>query len=185
MKFVVAALQVLLCLVPLTVVAQDSKPFYEEFWDDTVGSTRETLRDGDWQYILPIRTYHMPFSYTREQLDDQNNNPLPGFGIGRGRQTASGNWSGIYAMGFRDSWDKPSWLLAYNYNWVHHTQYARFGWGASMGFMSRNDYFGYAPFPYILPTFSVGSGRATLEATYVPGVKQGTGNVLFVWLRIQ
>ncbi|PAT00140.1 MAG: hypothetical protein BSR46_04430 [Candidatus Dactylopiibacterium carminicum] len=182
MKFVVVVLQMLSCLLPLAVSAQ-TKPFYEELWDDTVGRTRETLDEGDWHFLLSARTYHMPFAYSKEQLDDQNNNPLPGFGFARGRYLENGNWSGIYALGFRDSWSKPSYLLGYNYNWVTQTEYARFGWGASMGLMTRNDYFNYFPFPYVLPTFSVGKGRVTLEASYVPALKRGTGNVAFFWLR--
>ncbi|MDQ7988967.1 MAG: hypothetical protein REI09_04965 [Candidatus Dactylopiibacterium sp.] len=184
MKSVWKAAQVLCCLLPLGVAAH-TRPFYQAFWDDTVGRTQETLAEGDTQFLLSARTYHMPFAYSQEQLDDQNNNPLPGFGLGRGRYLENGNWSGIYAMGLRDSWGKPSYLLAYNYNWVRHGERLNWGWGASMGLMTRNDYFDYFPFPYLLPTFSVGGTRVTLEASYVPGFKKGTGNVAFFWLRFQ
>lgn len=166
--------------------ATAGKPFYREFWDDTIGSTSDTANNGDWNVYVPLRTYHMHFAYSKTQRSDQNNNPMPGIGIGRGRYLENGNWTSIYAMEFHDSWDKPSWMAGYNYNWVWKTDSGiRYGWGATAGLMMRNDYYGYAPFPFILPTFQVGKGHVTLEATYVPGFKHGTGNVAFFWLRIQ
>ena len=165
---------------------EPTKPFYREFWDDTVGSTSDLVKNGDWNVLIPLRMYHMPFAYSKEQRADQNNNPMPGIGIGRGKYLANGNWAGVYAMEFHESYDKPEWHLAYNYNWLWKTEGGiRYGWGATAGLMMRNDYANYTPLPFILPTFHLGYGRVSLEAAYVPGIKKGTANVALFWLRIQ
>lgn len=161
------------------------QPFYSELWDGTVGSTSDLWKNGEWGLIVPAWTVHMRFAYSKEQRNDQNNNPMPGIGVSKGKYLPNGNWHGLYAMGSRDSWDKPQWMLGYNYNWMWRSGDVRYGWGAVTGLMMRNDYFSYAPFPFILPSFQVNYKRVALEATYVPGIKRGTGNVAFFWLRIQ
>jgi lipid IVA palmitoyltransferase len=184
-------LALLLMACPLWAIAQSTtegqgKPFYRGLWDETVGSTTTTLRDGDWNVFIPLQTYHMPFAYSKEQRDEQNNNPMPGFGIGRSRDLKNGNSTAIYALEFHDSYDKPEWHLGYNYNWLWRTEGGiRYGLGATFGLMMRADYASYTPLPFILPVFHVGMGRVSLEASYVPGVKKGTANVAFFWLRIQ
>jgi palmitoyl transferase len=183
------ALAALLLSCPLWVLAQSepvaNKPFYREFWDETFASTSKTLKEGEWSVIVPARTYHMHFAYTEEQRAKQNDNPMPGIGIERGRYLENGDWSSIYAMEFQDSYDKPEWHLAYEYDWLWKTGGGvRYGLGATAGLMMRADYANYTPLPFILPTFHLGWNRVSLEATYVPGAKKGTGNVAFFWLKI-
>ncbi|GAA5171626.1 hypothetical protein [Viridibacterium curvum] len=163
----------------------NDKPFYREFYDDTFGSTSKLWKEGDWGLMLPAWTVHMRFAYTKEQRNDQNNNPHPAFGINKGMYMPSGNWSSLYAMEFQDSWDKPSWMAGYNYNWIWREGNLRWGVGAVMGLMMRNDYFSYAPFPFILPSFQVGYKWVSIESAYVPGIKKGTGNVALLLLRLQ
>ena len=187
MRRLIAAM---LVACPLWSVAQTTdtpnKRFYREFWDDTIGSTSDIIKNGDWNVYVPVQTYHMHFAYSKEQRNDQNNNPMPGIGIGRGKYLENGNWTGIYAMEFKESWDKPEWHLAYNYNWLWKTDAGiRYGLGASAGLMMRADYASYTPLPFILPTFQIGYKHVSLEATYVPGFKHGTGNVAFFWLKFQ
>ncbi|MCL2657487.1 MAG: phospholipid:lipid A palmitoyltransferase [Betaproteobacteria bacterium] len=161
-------------------------PWYASAWNTAVARTTDIVTNGGWDFYQPVRTYHMPFAYTAEQRDRYNDVPLPGFGIGRGKFLDNGNWEGIYAMGFRDSNSKPSWMAGYAYRWLWDAPSinAHYGVGATAFLMSREDYFDYFPFPAILPMVTLGFRNVSFEATYVPG-KRGNGNVLFMWLKLE
>lgn len=63
--------------------------------------------NGALEFYLPLKTYHSRSTYSQEQIDSYQENPL-GFGIGRGLYNEKGNWEGVFAMAFQDSHFKPS-----------------------------------------------------------------------------
>ncbi|MBM3348356.1 MAG: lipid IV(A) palmitoyltransferase PagP [Betaproteobacteria bacterium] len=152
---------------------------------DSVKSKVETIwAQGDVVGYLPLYTYHMPYAYPPEKLDQYTDIPL-GLGIGKGLYNNRGNWEGLYAMAFRDShgvyqymagygWI-PTWKLSTNGNW-------RVGAGATVFMMSRQDIFNYIPFPGLLPVGSLGYKNLSLQTSFVPG-GDGFGNVLFTWAK--
>jgi len=70
---------------------------------DSVKSRVETIwNEGDVVGYLPLYTYHMPYAYPPEKIDQYTSIPL-GLGIGKGLYNNRGNWEGLYAMSFKDS----------------------------------------------------------------------------------
>ena len=142
---------------------------------------RDTWREGDIEAYVPFWSYHLPFAYTPEQRTQYVEYPA-GFGLGKGRYNNSGNWEGIYAMGFRDSHGDPSYMVGYGWipTWNIGRSEVKAGIGLTGFFMSRRDYFGGIPFPGVLPIASIGYKNLSAQAAYIPG-GQGYGNVLFMW----
>jgi hypothetical protein len=148
-------------------------------WFDTAtDELAQTYREGSGELYVPTYTWHLPFAYTREKINQYQNLPL-GLGYGRGRYDEKGNFHGVYAMGFQDSHFKPEWLLGYNWKtyWSLGSE-AKFGLGYTVGLTTRADYSHYLPVPLIFPVGSLEHRRLSLEAAYVPGGK-GNGNVVF------
>ncbi len=185
------ALAGLLCAlaVSTTVRAEEpaaGAPFYQRWWNTAVDETTDLATTGDWNIFLPTKTYHLPMAYTAEQRNRYNESPMPAFGFGRGKYTENGNWRGLYAMGFRDSNDKPSWMAGYQYAWLWdmpRLEGAYYGLGVTAFIMGREDYGHYTPFPAALPTFTLGFKKVALETAFVPGGK-GNGNVFFIWFKL-
>lgn len=152
---------------------------------DSVKSRVETIwNEGDVVGYLPLYTYHMPYAYPPEKIDQYTSIPL-GLGIGKGLYNNRGNWEGLYAMSFKDShgvyqymagygW-VPTWNLSANRNW-------KAGAGATVFMMSRQDIFNYIPFPGLLPVGSLSYKNASLQTSFIPG-GDGFGNVLFTWAK--
>jgi hypothetical protein len=154
-----------------------STPWYSTAWTHV----KDTWREGDIEAYVPFLSYHLPFAYTAEKRAEYNEFPA-GFGIGKGRYNKSGNWEGMYAMGFRDSHGDPSYMVGYGWvpTWNIGKSEVKAGVGLTGFLMSRKDYFGGVPFPGVLPVASIGYKNLTAQAAYIPG-GQGYGNVLFVW----
>lgn len=154
-----------------------SSPWYATAWTHV----QETWRQGDVEAYVPFLSYHLPFAYTAQQRAEYNEYPA-GFGLGKGRYNKSGNWEGMYAMGFRDSHGDPSYMLGYGWipTWNIGKSEVKAGVGLTGFLMSRKDYFGGIPFPGVLPIASIGYKNLTAQAAYIPGGK-GYGNVLFMW----
>jgi hypothetical protein len=152
------------------------------FFDRARTEVTDTYRLGTTEYYATFRTWHMPWAYTKEQIDRYQGWP-PGFGIGRGRFDDKGNWHGVYAMGFQDSHFKPEWIAGYG--WKTYWQApgdVRLGLGYTAGLTARTDIARYTPVPILLPIVSADYGRLSVEGTYVPGGK-GYGNVMTLWLK--
>lgn len=169
--------------LPEQAVAQSSgdKSWLSSTWDTAWDHAKTTWREGDYELYVPLYTYHMPWAYTQEQLNSYTEYP-GGIGLGKGRYNASGNWEGMYAMGFRDSHGDPSFMVGYGWipTWNVGKSEVRVGVGLTGFLMSRNDYFGGIPFPGILPVASLSYSNLALQAAYVPGGKNN-GNVFFIW----
>ena len=134
---------------------------------------------------VPFHAWHNRLFYDREHLNKYNEHAW-GFGLGMSHYNAEHTWSGIYAMGFKDS---NSYLETYfgyarQWNWTagSHDEW-RAGIGYTLGLTQRHEY-AYIPVPLPLPLIGVGYKRLNLQAAYVPGIKND-GNVLFIFSRFE
>lgn len=144
----------------------------------------DIITKGGWELYFPIYTYHMPYAYTETLLRSYNDSPW-GAGIGRGRYNEAGNWEGLFVMEFADSHAKPEYQGGYAWLKTWHpfkNKDARTGLGYTAFITARSDYWGYRPFPGILPVAGIGWKKVDLQSTFVPGLKNN-GNVLFTWLK--
>jgi len=175
-----ASLTIPACPALATQDTQESG-WISQAWNTATEHVSTTWDKGDIELYLPIYTWHLPFAYTPDQRSSYTEIP-GGFGLGKGRYNDSGNWEGIYAMGFRDSHGDPSFMLGYGWipTWNVSDTDVKVGVGLTAFFMSRQDYFGGFPFPAVLPIASASYRNLSLQAAYVPGGK-GNGNVLFIW----
>lgn len=155
--------------------AEDADKGWYQTAKDNVSNTWE---QGSHELLIPTYTWHLPFAYTQEKIDQYQNYPY-GLGYGRGRIDDKGNYHGVFAMGFQDSHFKPEWMLGYVWKtyWMLGSE-TKAGLGFVTGLTARSDYSRYLPIPFILPAASIEYGRLSLEAAYVPG-GEGNGNVVF------
>ena len=170
----IAAAIATIAAVPAHASTNDQKGFFEDAWD----SLKLTYDEGAPELLIPTYTWHLPFAYTREKINQYQNFPY-GLGYGRGRYDEKGNYHGVYAMGFQDSHFKPEWLVGYA--WKTYWRLGgeiKGGLGFTVGVTTRADYSHYMPVPLIFPVGSIESGRWSLDVAYVPGGK-GNGNVMF------
>lgn len=134
-------------------------------------------------FYLPLYTWHNRLTYDQEKIDKYNENPW-GFGYGVSRYDRDGDWHGLYAMAFKDSNDYMQTIFGYVYQKMWNLDDAE-NWHAGAGFTlsltQRHEYY-YIPVPLPLPVAGLTYKDFSLQAAYVPGVKND-GNVLFTWLR--
>jgi palmitoyl transferase len=177
-RFIVLAL---MCLTTSKVNAQTAS----EWFQNTTTHLESIWDKGSNELYVPLYTYHMPYAYSQEKIDQYTEYPM-GIGFGRGLINESGNWEGIYGMTFKDShgiyqymvgygWI-PMWDIGKNSDW-------KYGVGVTAFIMSRQDIMNYIPFPGVLPVASISYKNISLQAAYVPG-GQNVGNVLFSWAKI-
>ena len=151
-------------------------------WDQAVSHVSATWEDGDWEAYVPVWTHHMRFHYDQERIDGYTEYPA-GIGLGKGRYNDSGNYEGMYAMGFLDSHGDPSYMAGYAWvpTWPIGQSEVKAGIGLTGFLMSRQDYYRGVPFPGVLPVASVSYKNLAIQGAYVPGFSRNSGNVLFVW----
>lgn len=151
-------------------------------WDQAVSHVSDTWQEGDVEVYVPVWTHHMRWHYDKELTDGYNEFPA-GIGIGKGRYNASGNWEGMYAMGFLDSNSNPSFMADYGWipTWRLGQTQIKAGIGVTGFLMSRQTYLDGVPFPGVLPVAAISYKNLAIQATYIPGWEQNNGNVLFVW----
>jgi len=156
---------------------QRDEAWYERSWN----AVAKAYHQGSPELYVPLVTYHVRSAYSQEKIDSFNETPY-GLGVGRGYyDNDTGNYHGVYAMGFQDSHSKPEWMLGYSWKamWGE-SQGWRTGLGYTAFLTARSDIANYFPFPGILPVASVSYKNLSLEGTYVPG-GSGNGNVFFLW----
>lgn len=134
---------------------------------------------------IPAITWHARFAYDKEKTDRYNERPWGG-GFGLSRWDEKGNWHGLYAMAFKDSWNK--WEPIAGYGWESTwrplaDENFHLGLGFTAGVTARDNW-NYIPLPVLLPLASVGYGPVTFQMTYIPGT-YNNGNVYFAWMRFQ
>jgi len=174
------------CTALFVGTAQAEPPSSEEgkgWLERTTTSLKETWNEGTPEVYVPVFTWHLPWAYTRQQIDEYNNFPV-GLGLGRGRYTEDGDWHGFYAMGFQDSHSKPQYQVGYGYKtfWPVSGDF-KAGIGYTVFIGARANWNDYTPFPAVLPIISLEyAKKVSLDAAYVPG-GNGNGNVLFIWTK--
>ena len=139
----------------------------------------------DYDIYVPFHAWHNRLFYDREHLDKYNEEAW-GFGLGISHYDNDDNWSGLYAMGFKDSnyYLETYFGYAYQWNWTYGDEHQwRAGAGYTLGLTQRHEY-SYIPVPLPLPLVGVGYRNFNLQAAYVPGIKND-GNVLFIFSRFQ
>ena len=148
------------------------KSMFGKIWDPVA----QAYDKGALELYLPLVTYHVRSSYTKEQIDSYNERPL-GLGVGRGYYNEKGNWEGVYFIGFQDSHSKPEYHLGYGWKtfWYPASD-LRVGLGFTAFVFTRSDIAHYTPLPGILPLAMVGYKNFSLETSYVPG-----SNVFFLY----
>lgn len=155
--------------------------WWEGFKQD-VNQTWEEPQNYD--LYLPVLSWHNRLTYEREKTKDYNEMPWGG-GFGVSRYNEQGDWSTLYAMMFKDSHSKWQPIIGYGWEkgwYLDENRDFRLGFGYTAGITARDDFANYVPLPIILPLFSAGYQRVTVQFTYIPGT-WNNGNVLFAWLR--
>ncbi len=135
-------------------------------------------------FYLPVITWHNRYMYDDEHLHRYNERPW-GAGVGISRYDREGNWHGLYAMAFKDSFNRWEPFIGYarEYQWApFDARDFRLGAGFTLGVTARDNW-RYIPFPALLPLASVSYRRVTFQATYIPGT-YNNGNVFFGWFRV-
>ncbi|MBU9848191.1 lipid IV(A) palmitoyltransferase PagP [Rahnella ecdela] len=133
--------------------------------------------------FLPVLTRHNRHTHSKKQIEGYNEHPWGG-GYGISRYDEKGNWHALYAMAFKDSFNKWEPVAGYGYEKIWQPlddKEFRLGVGYIAAVSARDNY-DYVPFPMVLPLVSAGYSRLTFQATYVPGTST-KGNVLFGWFR--
>ncbi len=158
--------------------SQVQPSWWEYVWDPVANA----YNNGTLEFYLPFKTYHSRSTYTQEQIDSYQENPL-GFGVGRGLYNEKGNWEGVLALAFQDSHSKPSYTAGYQWRSIWRpAEDFRVGLGYMAGLMARSDVANYVPFPVAFPVASVAYKNLNIEGAYIPKVGD-KGNVLFFWAK--
>lgn len=175
-------LSVLILCLSLALPARAACDPGEGTWDTLCRELSDTWTQGRQEVYLPFRAHHLRYAYTREKIDSYREDAW-GLGYGRSRYDADGNWQGWYGMVFLDSHSKAQPIVGYGYQWVWGPpQGLHAGVGYTVLVTARADVGNYMPLPGILPIASVSYGRASLNATFLPG-GTGYGNIIFLWGR--
>jgi palmitoyl transferase len=186
----------LCCIAPLLLAgllpgaaaaAADAMALPENPFRTGIESASDEPRDLHWDVYMSGYAYHDRDTYTRKQLNKMNENTWGG-GLGRTLRNASGNDESLYAVGIRDSNNRPQWMAGYAYQWVFPVVSKKFEVGAGLTglLIRRHDWYDGRPFPAILPVASIGTRNAQLVATYVPhlSMRQAKGNIVLLMLRM-
>jgi palmitoyl transferase len=163
------------------VSSQDNN---EGLWSSFKNNITETWKAPQNQDLfLPVLTRHNRHTHSKKQIEGYNEHPWGG-GYGISRYDEKGNWHALYAMAFKDSFNKWEPVAGYGYEKIWQPlddKEFRLGAGYIAAVSARDNY-DYVPFPMVLPLVSAGYSRLTFQATYVPGTST-KGNVLFGWFR--
>ncbi len=154
----------------------------EEFSQNFLKDVKTIWYDGDYDAYIPFYAWHNRLAYDDEHIHKYNEQAL-GFGLGKSHYDEKGNWSGLYAFGFKDSnsYLETVFGYAYMYNWDLSENW-HVGLGYTLGFTQRHEY-SYIPVPMPLPLAEINYKRMmSLQMAYVPGLKNW-GNVALLWVR--
>jgi palmitoyl transferase len=169
--------------VVLFLMVGNAKADLSSYWETLKQDVSSTYTDGRFSLMIPYLTWHNRAFYDQEHLDKYNEEPW-GLGVGLSRYEGV-DWHGLYAMAFKDSNDYVETFFGYafikNYAFDEAENW-RAGIGYTLGITQRHEY-SYIPVPLPLPLASLTYRKVSVNAAYVPGIKND-GNVLFSWFRI-
>jgi len=178
-------LKELLTAVVLMMLSVEAKAGVLAEWTDfIINDSKEIWEKHDYDIYVPFYAWHNRLTYDREHIKKYNENPWGG-GLGISHYNDEGTWSGLYAMGFKDS---NSYLETYfgyarQWNWyAGESNQWHAGVGYALGLTQRHEY-SYIPIPLPLPMVGAGYRNLEVHGAYVPGIKND-GNVLFMFARI-
>ena len=143
----------------------------------------QTWSEGDVNLFVPAYTWHNRFTYDRERVRNYNEHPW-GAGLGLSIVDEGGDSHLLFLMAFQDSWSEIQPYGGYGYfkNWYFDSNNdLRIGVGISLGITAREQY-SYIPFPLPAPIFGIGYKQFSVEAAYIPGLRNNM-NFFFTWLR--
>ncbi|MBO5038935.1 MAG: lipid IV(A) palmitoyltransferase PagP [Alphaproteobacteria bacterium] len=157
-------------------------PAQASFLDTLKEDITKTYHSEQKSLMIPVLAWHNRLTYDNAHIDKYNETP---WGLGAALSYYEDeNWHGLYAMAFKDSNSYMETFFGYAYlkntaldnekNW-------HLGYGYTLGITQRHEY-AYIPIPLPLPIAAVSYKKASINAAYVPGLKND-GNVLFCWLR--
>ena len=170
-------------LLTLAVATSAKAGGIGDYIDELKQDVASTYREGEMHMMIPLWVWHNRLTYDREHIKKYNEEPW-GFGLGLSRY-AGNDWHGLYAVAFKDSNSYVETMFGYAKLYNKNLDCAgnwTAGYGYTLGLTQRHEY-SYIPVPLPLPMASVGYKRVSLNAAYVPGVKND-GNVLFTWMRV-
>jgi palmitoyl transferase len=167
----------LVALSPVAAIASNDLPQ----WAQAASARLDQIwNEGGNEIYLTGYAWHNRATYSADKIRTYREESWGG-GWGKGIHDEDGDWQGLYGMAFLDSHGHVEPIAGYGFQKIGHVGTSlRFGAGYTAFLTARQDIFHYIPFPGILPLASVGYGKATLYATYIPGGK-GDGNVLFMF----
>lgn len=152
----------------------------KNFFQKAGKNAKHALNCGNYDLYVPFYAWHNRLAY--DDVDKYNENA---WGLGVGKSFYDGNeWHAVYAMAFEDSNHHPQTIFgyAYQYNWdIGESGDWKAGVGYTLSLTQRSEY-KFIPVPLPLPIAGISYKTISLQASYVPGVKND-GNVLFTWLR--
>lgn len=155
-----------------------------EYLSELGQNIKDTLNCGRPTAHIPVNAWHNRLAYDKKHIKKYNENP---WGLGIGKYLYEGkDWHGVYAMVFEDSNRHAETFFGYafikNYS-LDEADNWRAGIGYTLGITQRHEYH-YIPIPAPLPIASLSYKNVSLNAAYVPGLKNN-GNVLFSWIKIE
>lgn len=153
-------------------------------WRSFTANVQKTWRSSpDKDIYVPAITWHNRYVYDDDHIRRYNERPW-GLGYGISRLDADDNWHALYAMAFKDSFNR--WEPFAGYGWESRWRPLadndlRLGAGFTLGVTARHNWH-YYPVPALLPLASISYQNLTFQGTYIPGTRNN-GNVFFAWLR--
>lgn len=168
-----------------TEAPQESQNFAKRWWNASTNRLTKIYDEGRNDFYLTLYAYHDRFTYTSEKLKELNEGAF-GLGLGRSIVNESGNDEMIFAMTHLDSHSDIQ--VNVGYAWVkkfHVMENLKFGIGYAAGLVSRSDFAGRIPIPFILPLGTIDFGKGTLNVILIPKLNDGinNGNVLFIFAK--
>lgn len=158
------------------------------WWSDSYNflknDVKEIWNQHDYDLYVPFYAWHNRLAYDREHLDRYNEHPW-GAGLGISHVNEEGTWSGLYALGFKDSnsYFESYFGYARQWNWAAGDEDQwHAGIGYTLGLTQRHEY-KYIPVPLPLPLVGAGYRNLEVHGAYIPGIKND-GNVFFMFARL-
>ena len=181
-----SALALITSAAALPAMAQQNDD--TSWWQSAKNRANQIIDNGDDAIYLSGHAHHGRSTYTKEKLDELNENAW-GLGYGKTMRNAKGDDESLYGFVIRDSHKHPQIMAGYAYEWVF--PIARTGLEVGLGgtamLMSRQDYFSGLPFPVPLPLASIGTKNAKIMFSYIPRLSKNknNGDVLLIFGRIE
>ena len=156
-------------------------------WQQRIGNRfKQIWYEGNKDLYLTGYAWHNRYTYSAERRSTHNYNEHAwGGGLGKGFYDEDGDWQGLYSLVFLDSHKNVEPWAGYGFLKTIHLvdDKVRMGGGFTLAVTMRPDINNGYPFPAATPLLNVSYKHLSVFAAYVPGLKNGTGNVLFIFGR--